>query len=259
MKWFWPSLVLVSLSTVGVANPIVRTVETNQALQLVDIATNTDSNLWSTPFATDSLAIDLGGSLYSADPNGVIFNVTTPIATPVGPTGFTQIGDLDFAPGGLWGFSNASQSLFFYDLGSTSVTYSVNLSSLSGSTVTGVAYDPSSAAVYLSANAGFNADQLYVVPNAASSATFVGNMAHADAGSYISDIDFDGSGTLYAMTWFHRDFYSVNPLNGATSLISNGPHRDVTGLAIDASVVPEPGSLLALGGGLVLLRRRQSR
>lgn len=242
---------------VAQAAPIVRTVQTNQALQLVNVATNTDSSLWSTPFATDSLAIDLGGSLYSADPNGVIFNVTSAIATPVGPTGFTQVGDLDFAPGGLWGFSNANQRLFFFDLGTTSVTYSVNLSSFASSTVTGVAFDPFSGSVFLSANTGFNSDQLFMVASAATSASLVGNMVHADALSYISDIDFDGAGTLYAMTWFHRDFYSVNPSNGATSLISNGPHRDVTGLAIDASVVPEPASFLALAGGLALLRRRK--
>lgn len=236
---------------------MVHTIETTQTLRVVNVATNADVPQWTTPFATDSLAIDLAGSLYSADPNGIVFNVTTSIATPVGPTSFTQIGDLDFAPGGLWGFSNASQDLFFFDLGTTSVTYSVNLSTFAAETVTGVAFDPFSGSVYLSAFANLNADKLYVVAPSATSATFVGNMAQADAGSYISDIDFDPTGTLYAMTWFHRDFYSVNPLNGATSLISNGPHRDVTGLAMDASVVPEPGSLLALTGGLALLRRRQ--
>ena len=62
-------------------------------------------------------------------------------------------------------------------------------------------------------------------------------------------------GALYAMSWFHRDFYKVNPMNAATSLVSSGPHRDSTGMAL--SPVPEPLGLGVLAIGIVALGRRR--
>ncbi len=241
---------------VAQAAPNAFTVGATQTLYNVNVANNSDVGLWSTGFATDSLAKDAAGNLYSADANGLIFNVTSPFAVPVGPTGFTQIGDLDFGVGGLWGFSNGNQSLFFFDLGLATVTYSVTLSSFVNEMVTGVAFDSTNGSVFLSANTGFNADKLYSVAAAATSATFIGNMSHSDTPSYISDIDFDG-GTLYAMTWFNRHFYSVNTGNGALSLVSSGPHRDATGMAFDSTPVPEPGTICLSLGAFALLRRRR--
>ncbi|MBL8060027.1 MAG: PEP-CTERM sorting domain-containing protein [Chthonomonas sp.] len=79
---------------------------------------------------------------------------------------------------------------------------------------------------------------------------------HGDANSYVADIDFDSAGTLYAMTWYHRDFYTVSQTNAAIGFVSAGPHRDVTAMAIQA--VPEPVTCGALALGLLgLLRRRR--
>jgi hypothetical protein len=251
------AIVCVSLCAVSIAEatPFARVVRTNPFIEVVDIANNNELTVSNAGFATDSLAMDLAGGLYSADPNGTIFNVTTPFTFPVGPTGFTQIGDLDYASGGLWGFSNANQTLFFFDFSATSVTYSVALPTLSALIVTGVAHRPSDGSIFLSARAGLNNDLLFQVPAASSTANLIGNMPNGDNASYFADIDFGPAGVLYAMTWFHRDFYSVNPLTGATSLISNGPHRDVTGMAL--SPVPEPASLSALGAALIALTRRR--
>jgi hypothetical protein len=84
-------------------------------------------------------------------------------------------------------------------------------------------------------------------------------MPIVDAFSYVADIDFDPTGTLYAVSFFHRDFYSVNPTSGATSFISAGPHRDVFAMALNPSVVPEPATISALGLGLLgYLRKRKS-
>ena len=248
--------VVACIASISTAAPLARVVRTNPFIDVVNVANQNEVTVSNTGFATDSLAMDPVGSLFSADATGKIFNVTAPVTFLVGSTGFTQIGDLDYAAGGLWGFSNANQTLFFFDFAATSVTYSVALTSLSPVTVTGVAYRPTDGSIFLSANAGLNNDLLFQVPSASSTATLVGNMPDGDNASYFADIDFDAAGTLYAMTWFHRDFYSVNPATGATTLISNGPHRDVTGMAL--SPVPEPGSLSVLGlATLVFAKRRK--
>jgi hypothetical protein len=170
----------------------------------------------------------------------------------------TQIADLDWAGNGLWGYSNASTELFFFDLGASSVTYAATLtlpaSLPAGAIVTGVAHQAGSGDIFLSAHDGLNNDMLLRVPAASNVAQLVGALAHGDSFSYISDIDFDATGTLHAMTWFHRWFYSVSPATAATSFISAGPHRDATALAL--TPVPEPTSALLLCLGLAALGAR---
>lgn len=124
---------------------------------------------------------------------------------------------------------------------------------MGGSTITGVAYEGATGDVYLSGNTGLNTDTLYVVPTSSGSATSVGPMANGDALSYFSDIEFDASGTLYAMSWYHRWFYTVSTANATTSLVSSGPHRDVTAMAL---TVPEPAAVAGFGlGGVALVWR----
>jgi hypothetical protein len=91
---------------------------------------------------------------------------------------------------GLWGFSNASQELFFFDFGTSSVTSAQTISGVGGSTITGVAYEGTTGDVYLSGNTGPNTDTLYLVPSSSGSAMSVGPMANGDAISYFSDIEF---------------------------------------------------------------------
>jgi hypothetical protein len=246
-------LAWVVMSSVQAA-PLSWVLNTNQTLDLVNVATNTDVPFNTTPFASDSLAVSPTGTLYLADGTGNLWNVTGP-PIPVGPTGRTQIADLDWAANGLWGYSNASQELFYYNLGVSNVTYAVTLtlpSILSPSAVVaGVAHDPTSGDIYLSAWDGLNSDLLLHVPTASNTALLIGAMAHGDGFSYISDIDFDAAGTLYAVTWFHRWFYSVSPTTAATSFISSGPHRDSTALAL--MPVPVPAAVWLFGGALTAL------
>jgi hypothetical protein len=263
---FRPIAAGLALAAVCAAGDAVATngwvLNTNQTIHLVNLAGNAELPASSTFFPSDSLAATPAGVLIAADPAGVLWNVTG-APFPVGPTGRTQVGDLDWDAGGLWGFSNASQELFFYDLGTNAVTYSLlvamPLALPPTAIVTGVAAQPGSGDVFLSARDGLNNDFLLRVPASSSGALLIGSMVHGDAFSYIADIDFDAGGTLVAMTWFHRDFYAVNPLNAATTLISNGPYRDSTALALLPVPEPAAGWLWAAGLAALAARRALSR
>ena len=242
------------------AAPMVWALNFNQQINVVDAATNVEAPFLPANVQSDSLAVDTLGLLYIADSAGMIYTVQG--STPLGNSGYTQIGDLVYASGGLWGFSNANDTVFFFDLGTQSVTYSQAITSgLGNFDVTGIARDPANGDLFVAGNVGYNTDALFELDLNTASATAIGTLSHSDAFSYISDIEFDGTGALIAMTWYHRDFYSVNPSTATTTLLSNGPHRDVTGLAI-ITTVPEAGTGIA--GALVgvvagwQLRRRRS-
>lgn len=254
MKIWTSAWILAAFSPLAIGAPTAYVLNGNASIETVDVANNADSPFGSAPFFSDSLAISPTGVLYSADGFGNLWNVTT-VPLPAGPTQRTQIGDLDWANNGLWGYSNASSELFFFDFASTSVTYAQAISIPNSAVVTGVAHQASTGDIYLSANTGLNLDFLYHVAASSSTATLVGSMSHSDSFSYISDIDFDASGNLYAMTWFHRHFYSVSLNDASTAFVSAGPHRDATGMALDP--VPEPATVLGLAIGLVALKRRR--
>ncbi|MEI7575858.1 MAG: PEP-CTERM sorting domain-containing protein [Armatimonadota bacterium] len=243
----------------GLAAPFARVLSANQQIRNVDMVTQTEPLLFTTGLPSESLAVSIGGTQYFADPVGNLWTPTSSGSIPAGSLGFGQIGDLDWANNGLWGFSNANQSLFFYDLGSASVTASYSIPSLSSLIVTGVAFRPTDSSIFLSARQGLNNDFLFQVPSSSSTANLIGSMPISDAFSYVADIDFDPTGTLYAVSFYHRDFYSVNVSTAATSFISTGPHRDVYAMALNPTVVPEPGTILGLAAGICgYLRRRKS-
>jgi hypothetical protein len=236
----------LSLAVTLNAAPDVWSVSANMNIFQVDAATNTETPFIPSPVISDSLAADFSGVLYVTSSTGTIQAVQ---GGPAWPTVYSQIADLYFVPGGLWGFSDASDTLFFFDLNTTTVTSSVNITSgLSGYTVTGVTRQASTGDFFLSANTGPNADFLLKLDLSAFSASVVGAMSHTDATSYISDIEFLPDGSLLAMTWFHRHFLTVNPANGATTFLSSGPHRDANGLAVDPNPVPEAGTCAAAMG-----------
>ncbi len=251
---------LLTLSVFGIlcqistATPLAWILNTNTTIDVVNVATNGSAPAGTTPFISQSLARTPSGNLISAGPNGALWDVTGgPI--PVGATGRTQIGDLDYGSGGLWGYSNASQELFFFDLTLLTVTYAQVISMPSTITVEGVAFQQSTGDIFLSVHAGLNTDRLLHVAASATSATLVGPMANGDAFSYFSDIDFDSTGTLYAVSFFHRYFYTVSTANAATSFVSSGPHKDTTGMALDP--VPEPTTIAIVGLGMLAIRRKK--
>lgn len=261
MKPLALALALAAPAAFAAPYPFPLVLNTNQTVEFVNLPTNTGVVFNpATGFASDSLAVTPTGQVIAAaNATGALWNVNGP-ATPVGATGFTQIGDLDYANNGLWGYSNAADTLFFYDFGSASVSYTQSFAVPASVDITGVAYQSGTGDVYLSAHNGLNNDFLLRVAAATPSVlTSVGALAHGDAFSYVSDIDFDAAGNLIAMTWFHRWFYSVSTSTAATTFISAGPHRDTTGLALDPLPVPEPAEWAMLAAGLALVGWRTHR
>ena len=249
-------LVCALAAPAALSAPTGYVLHSNMTIYSVDAATNAETFHSGTIFQSESLAVGPSGTLYSADGLGVIWQVGGPFI-PVGPTTYTTIGDLDYGGGGLWGFDNFTQDLFFFDLGTGLVTYSQTIAGLLGATVTGVAHHTTSGDVFLSGNTGMNSDFLFRIPSFATSATLVGQIIHGDQFSNVSDIDFDSAGNLYAMTWFHRWFYTVDLNTAAATFVSAGPHRDAVGLALAPTVVPAPAAPLAFGLALLARRRRR--
>lgn len=252
LPWLFATGCWLGTALESAAAPIANTLNFNQTRYRVNMATNLEIPIPGQSFYSDSLAMSPSGTLYSADASGVIWDVTGAFAIPVGPTGRTQIADLVMGSGGLWGFSNASQELFFYDLGTSSVTSAQVITGLSGHWITGVAYQMSTGDIYLCGYTGVNSDTLFHIASSATAATTVGSMFNGETASYFVDLEFGADGSLYAVSFIYRWFYSVSTASAATTFISSGAfHRDLTAMALPVPAsVPEPTTMaiLAIGG-----------
>lgn len=250
------AVLFVALGSGVFANPDAYVMNSNMTVTQVNMTTNASSPYGPSPFPSDSLAVSPSGNLFTVDPFGIIWDITFG-QVPVGPTLRTDIADLHFAGNGLWGFSNSSQEIFFFDLAGNTVNYAQTITIPGAVTMTGVAYQASTGDVFLSGYDSTQTSFLYVVPAWSNSANLIGTLGHTDSFSYVSDIEFASNGELYAMTWFHRHFLKVNPLDASTTTLSIGPHQDSTAMAIKA--IPEPTTLGALALAAMLLSRRRSK
>lgn len=252
---FVPCGVGVAIAGSAFCTPIPYVVSMGGSIIEVDVPPNTETAYGATTFATESLGLSATGRLYSVNAAGFMYDVTNPVPILKGVVAAGMVGDLDADAFGLWAYDNAADVLFYYDEGTSVVTYYAPVSGLTGADIHGVAYDPSTGSVFLS---DVNNVLYRIVTPFVPVAVPIGTMAHLDSG-HISDIDFDPvTGDLYAMTWANRHFYKVNKLSALTSFVS-GPGTgtlDSTGMAMP--VVPEPATLVALGGGLILALSRKN-
>lgn len=244
---------LVVSGAVASASPIPYITSLNGFLLKVDAANNTPTNVGPSGLATDSLAQDINGNLWAASASGGLYQVNGSGSTFVTNLPSGNIGDLDCDAFGIWGFSNATSTLFYYSFTMSTVVLQTPVPTLLGSTVTGVAYD--SGRIYLSTQLG---NMLYMMPNPIIPIiSFVGLMPTTD--NNFGDIDFDpASGQLYGVTYNNRSWYTINPNNGLTQLVTptTSGVLDITGIAMPVAA-PEPSTWLALGFGTVLLIRRR--
>lgn len=238
------------------AAPVPHCTTLSGVLLTCDVPPNNDTLVGPSGVATDSLAADVNGKLYSADATGNIFQVTGSGATFVGPTGLGLIGDLDGDANGLWGYSNSQSILFYYDLGLNNVTIQTPMPQLIGQTINGVALS-GAGSIFLSTKIG---NVLHEVMNPlAPVSTMIGAMATADG--EFGDIDFDpATGILYGVTYANRWWYTIATSNAATVNVSpyNMGLLDITGMAMPVAV-PEPATFVGLGLALLASLRARKR
>lgn len=251
----------LAISRAAMAAPFFEAANMMGPLWRVDLATNAGLASGNATFATDSLAGTTPGVFFAADALGSVHQVGAGPAALIGNTGFVQIAELDADPSlaGLWGFSNAGDVLFYFDLTLRAVTIQHQIAGLANP-ISGLAAGPGST-FYLS---DWQNQLLRVTAPPGSppvlSAATIGTMATTDG--RIADIDFEPvTGQLIAATWSDREVLEVSTVTAATQQL----HPQVTnpldgGLDINAitfTAVPEPASAMVVAAGLALLARRR--
>ena len=173
----------------------------------------------SSSFAT-AIGVNWSGDVYTIDE-------TTGSGSFLGASGFTGLNSAAVDSTGDV-FSSTGNSLITIDattgIGTNVVTYSAPPSN----GIRGLAF-------------GFG-DILYAIVDTGPSGS-LGGLAGG-----IQTLEFDANGTLFG----GRDaLYTMNTGSGAWSLVGSGGYSDVRGLAIIKASVPEPGTLVLIGLGLV--------
>ena len=239
------------LSSGALASPFAYATNYVQDLLQIDLNSPATVLIGNIGFAAQELAQTSSGQLFATNNTGKLFNVTGAIVTPVANLGSLSVGSMDSTGSTLWGYDNASQRLFEYDPIATSF---VQWSPVLGlSNVNALCID--SNGEFLFVDAVGSVDKFGKITNGTWGVSLINpNMGLQD---HCEAMDFLADGNLYAVVL--QDYrYQINPLTGAAiSGFNSGTHRDWADMTGPTSV-PEPSSLMVLGMGLWLVRRRKT-
>jgi hypothetical protein len=258
------AVILGAVAPGALATPIGYAVDGNDnTLYTIDLSTSTATLIGHTGQLFEGIALSPGGTLFGTDSSGRLWTIdkTTAVPTLVGNTGLGDLEGLDFNGATLIA-SNLQSPTSIYSL-DTSNAVPTLLATTSGEPVfvTPAMAALSGTSALLMTYTGWPPED-WTLRSVDLTTGAVTTLGPSSSASGIFGIDFAGS-TLYGLGASGK-VYTINPINGATTLLGNTGGQYWLDLTIaQTAVVPEPISMIFFGTGLVgvwgYVARRRNR
>ncbi len=210
-----------------------------------------------------------GGVLYTFDGNTDQLRQINPFTgsytgTPISlGVNLTGEGDIAFGVGGVGyittagvGQTTATPALYTFTLGGGTTTATLvgpTTDALGPITVDGLAFNPANSVFYAITAED---DRLYTLNTSSGLLTPIGTGLGVKPGNSFGALTFD-NGTLFGV--INDGLFTINTTTGVATAAGNGLGTDFGSVSGLAAAVPEPSAaaMLAVGGALLLRRRRK--
>jgi|GEM_PF-1849138 len=175
-------------------------------------------------------------------------NQTNGLATPIGPSGQDQIGDLtsDTRPGSfrLWGNRIATNELYSFNPNTGVATLATPMTTASQAPIVSLAFDVVSGKLYGNTSVGFGAtfEELYEIDPATGNTTFIGRILFDN----VFALAFDQAGQLFGISDSSNELISISTATGNGSLVGG-----TVGSAFDIASHPTDGTMFLATSGTV--------